>query len=151
VDTTELEAGYRELLEAAGAGVPAATSGDAWNASTVLAHVIASSRMLAAASAELLAGRIPVVDNRPTQSRRYLDAIVSAADGDASLVDTVRRSGQELVTLASQLDDKHIGTDVPTIILDNGRIRIQRPVPFSALLGPAHLREHLEQLCELLR
>lgn len=149
MNTTELEAGYRELLDAASAGTPAATSGGAWSASTVLAHVIASSRMLTAASAELLAGRIPVVDNRPSQSRHYLDAIVIAAEGDTGLVDTVRRSGQELVILAAQLDDEQIATNVPTIILDGGRIRVQHPVPFSTLLRAEHIREHLAQLCEL--
>ena len=60
MDTTEFEAAYGALLEAAaiaGLGVP---SEEAWDVDTVLAHIIASSRMLAAASAELLSGRTPV-------------------------------------------------------------------------------------------
>ena len=150
MNTTELQASYRELFGVASVGVPAATPGGAWSASTVLAHVIASSRMLSAASADLLAGRIPVVDNRPSQSRHYLDAIVIAAEADTGLLDTVRRSGQELVILAAQLDDEQIATNVPTIILDDGRIRVQRPVPFSTLLRAEHIREHQAQICELL-
>jgi len=52
VDMSELEAAYAGLLEAAGRDILAMSSGAEWGTSTVLAHVIASSRMLAAASAE---------------------------------------------------------------------------------------------------
>jgi hypothetical protein len=145
MDITELEAAYAEFLEA-GKGTVATSSGTGWGTSTVLAHVIASSRMLAAASAELLAGRIPVVDNRPTQSVPYLDAIVRATGGHAELLDTTRRSGLELMFLAAQLGEGQIATSVPTIILDGGQIRVERPVPFSSLLGPGHVRDHLGQL-----
>jgi len=146
VDMTELEAAYAGLLEAAGRDILAMSSGAEWGASTVLAHVIASSRMLAAASAELLAGRIPVVDNRPTQSRPYLDAIIQAAGSHAELLETMRKSGLELVILAAQLGEGQIATSVPTIILDGTRIRVERPIAFSSLLDPGHIREHLKQL-----
>jgi hypothetical protein len=149
VDTTELEAVYRKLLEAASDAGPAARSRDAWDVDTVLAHVIASSRMLAAACAELLSERIPVVDNRPTQSRQYLDAIVASVGGRDELLDTLRRSGQEVVILASQLREAQIAIRVPTIIVDGGRIQAQRPLPFSKLLEPSHVREHLAQLLAL--
>ena len=145
MDIAELEAAYAEFLEA-GESAVATSSGTGWGTGTILAHVIASSRMLAAASAELLAGRIPVVDNRPTQFVPYLDAIVRAAGGHAELLDTTRRSGLELMLLAAQLGEGQIAASVPTIILDGGRIRVERPVPFSSLLGPAHVRDHLGQL-----
>ncbi|MGC9962007.1 MAG: hypothetical protein ABSE47_08920 [Acidimicrobiales bacterium] len=146
MDTTELDAAYRELLEAAADAGPAARFRDAWDVDTVLAHVVAGSRMLAAACAELLSGRIPVVDNRPTQSRLYLDAIVTSVADRDELLDTVRRSGQEVVILASQLEEAQTAICVPTIILDGGRIKVQRPLPFSELLQPGHVREHLAQL-----
>jgi hypothetical protein len=146
VDTAELEAAYGEFLQAAADAGPAAPSGDGWDVDTVLAHVAASSRMLSAATAELLSGRIPVVDNRPTQSRQYLDAIVRSAAGRGELLGTVRRSGQELVILVSQLAEEQAATSVPTIIVDGGRIRVERPVPYSRLLEASHIREHLEQL-----
>jgi hypothetical protein len=146
VDTTELEAAYRECLKVAADAGLAARSRDAWDVDTVLAHVVASSRMLAAACAELLSGRIPVVDNRPTQTREYLDAIVTSAAGRDELLETVRRSGQEVVILGAQLGESQIAIRVPTIIVDSGRIRVQRPLPFSALLEPSHVREHVAQL-----
>ena len=146
MDTTELEAAYRELLEAAADAGPAARSRDAWDVDTVLAHVVASSRMLAAACAELLSGRIPVVDNRPTQSWEYLDAIVSSAGGRDELLETVRRSGREVIILTSQLGEAQIAIRVPTIFLDGERIKVQRPLPFSEVLEPGHVREHLAQL-----
>ncbi|MGO8874791.1 MAG: hypothetical protein ACLQNG_03375 [Acidimicrobiales bacterium] len=146
MDTTELEAAYHALLEAAAAPRRSAASEKEWDADRVLAHVAASSRMLAAASAELLSGRIPVVDNRPTQSRPYLDAIVNSAAGRAELLATVERCGRELLTLAAQLSADQAATTTPTIIEDGGRIRIQRPVAFSSLLAPDHVREHVDQL-----
>ncbi len=146
MDTTKLESAYEALVQAAGAtGLGAPADGE-WDADTVLAHVVASSRMVAAASAELLEGRIPVVDNRPTQSGHYLEAIVRSAASRVELLATMRSSGRELVILASWLDEKQIATSVPAIIVDAGRIRVQRPVPFSTLLEPSHVRGHLEQL-----
>jgi len=150
METTELEAAYGALVEAAAIAGPGAPSEDAWDVDTVLAHVIASSRMLAAASAELLSGRTPVVDNRPTQSRPYLDAIARSAASRSELVESVRRCGQELMILAAQLSEEQIATRVPTIIVDAGRIRVERPVAFSSLLEPPHIHEHLEQLREWL-
>jgi hypothetical protein len=150
MDTTEFEAAYGALLEAAaiaGLGVP---SEEAWDVDTVLAHIIASSRMLAAASAELLSGRTPVVDNRPTQSRAYFDAIARSAARRSELVGSVRRCGQELVILASQLSEEQTARRVPTIIVDAGRVRVERPVAFSSLLESGHIHEHLEQLREWL-
>jgi hypothetical protein len=55
-------------------------------------------------------GAIPVVDNRPTQSRRYLDAIARAAGGHDELVGTVRKSGQELVMLDAELTEEQTAT-----------------------------------------
>lgn len=66
MNIAELGTAYAEFLEA-GESAVATSSGTGWGTGTILAHVMASSRMLAAASAELLAGRIPVVGNRPTQ------------------------------------------------------------------------------------
>lgn len=150
MDVGDIEAAYAELLEAVAAAGPAAACpaprDDDWDLDTVLAHVVATGRMLVAASAELLSGRVPVVDNRPTQSRQYLDAIVTGAGGRDELVGTVRRSAQELVYVAAQLTPEQIATRVPTIIVDGGQIRVQQPVEFSSLLGPSHLREHLEQV-----
>ncbi len=148
-DIADLQAAYDELLEAAASAGASVPSEDDWGVDTVLAHVVASSRMLAAASAELLSSRIPVVDNRPTQCREYLDAIVSSAGSREALLGTVRNCGHELTLLASQLPDGRELTSVPTIIVDAGRTRVERPVPFSTLLDPSHVREHLGQLRSL--
>lgn len=112
MDTTELEAAYRELTKAGEADKVGDTigPGEPWSADFVLAHVVASSRMLAAASAELLAGRIPVIDNRPTQSWHYLSAIVESAAGRRELLHMVRRSGHELVILVGQLSPEQTAT-----------------------------------------
>jgi hypothetical protein len=54
------------------------------------------------------------------------------------------------VILASQLSEEQIARRVPTIIVDAGRVRVERPVAFSSLLESGHFHEHLEQLREWL-
>ncbi len=122
-----------------------------WRAELVPAHVVASSRMLAAASAELLAGRIPVLDNRPTQSTAYLEATAAAAGPWADLVSTAERAGRDVLVLAAQLEERHLATRVPTIIVDAGSIRVERPVPFDMLLDTTRLAGHAEQRRALAR
>lgn len=148
MDTSQLEAAYAELIESGQAGAAVADN-DAWDADTVLAHVVASNRMIAAASADLLDGRIPVVDNRATQSPYYLAAIVASAPTRSDLLAVVDRSAREVVTLATQLSPEQVAVSVPTIILDGGRIRVQRPAAFSTLLEPTHIRVHVDQLLGL--
>jgi len=120
-----------------------------WNAHQVLAHLIAIDRMIAAGAAELLAGGLPVIDNRPTQALAYLDAIVAAAGAQLDLLQTFDQAGREVALLADQLDESQRGTNVPTIVVDNGVLRVQQPRPFGALLEPGHLKSHLEQLTAL--
>ncbi|HLN04698.1 MAG TPA: hypothetical protein VK217_00360 [Acidimicrobiales bacterium] len=120
-----------------------------WNADQVLAHLVAIDRMIAAAAAELLSGGIPVVDNRPAQSVAYLNAIVAAAGGRDDLLQTLDQAGREVALLADQLEDTHRGTNVPTIVVDAGAVRVQQPRPFSVLLEPGHVVSHLEQLAGL--
>jgi hypothetical protein len=74
---------------------------------------------------------------------------VSSAGGRDELLETVRRSGREVIILTSQLGEAQIAIRVPTIIVDGGRIQAQRPLPFSKLLEPSHVREHLAQLLAL--
>jgi hypothetical protein len=120
-----------------------------WNADQVLAHLVAIDRMVAAAAAELLSGGIPVVDNRPAQSVAYLNAIGAAAGGRDDLLAALDQAGREVALLADQLDDTHRATNVPTIIVHEGDVRLQQPRAFSVLLEPVHIESHLEQLAGL--
>jgi hypothetical protein len=125
-----------------------APSSGQWNADQVLAHLVAIDRMVAAAAAELLSGGVPVVDNRAAQSVACLDAIVAAA-GRRDLLQTLDQAGREVALLAAQPDKTHRGTNVPTIVVGAGAVRLQQPRPFSVLLEPGHVVSHLEQLAAL--
>jgi hypothetical protein len=146
MDLSELEGAYEELVRLAGTDFKADKDDGSWDADTVIAHVIASSRIVAAATAELLAGRIPVVDNRATQSLPYLKAIAAGAGSRTALVSELRSAGREVTLLVGRLGAKQLVISVPTIILDADTIRVQRPVPFVELAGSGHLEEHLSQL-----
>jgi len=152
VDTSALEAAFESLLREVTVSAHergSAAEPDGWDTTAVVAHVIASNRMVAAACAELMSGRVPVADNRPTQSEAYLGAIIASADGLEGLVTALAGSAREVAILAGQLDQDRAETLVPTIIVDGGRYRVERPVAFSALLAPAHVLEHRDQIAAL--
>jgi hypothetical protein len=149
MDTVDIESAYEALGEAAAFGPFADPVEGEWSVDQVLAHVTATSRIIAAACAELLAGRVPVVDHRPTQSLEYLDAIITSVGDRGALVLAAERAGSEVTMLAAKLNDAQLATNVPTIILDAGVIRLERPVAFSVLLGPDHVRAHVEQVRSL--
>jgi hypothetical protein len=151
MEITALKHAYDALLEQAHDRRFVDPAQYEWAAERILAHVIATNRMIAAGAAELLAGRIPVLDNRPTQSAAYLDAIVSVAGTWPELVQTVDRSNREVLTLAAQLSDEHLAVRVPAIFVDNGAIRVERPIPFQMVLGAGHVEGHTEQLGGLAR
>lgn len=143
MDTTALEAAYRELLEVARAGgfrPPADTA--AWPAELRLAHVAATDRLLAAATAEVLAGAQTSYDNRPATRAAYLSEIGRAAGGFGGLVETVRRCGLELVLLARRLGEREAATPVATRIFDGDVVRVDAPLPWSGVLN-THAEVHL--------
>lgn len=153
MDTTEVEASYARLLEAAASGPFAAPAmDDEWSAERVVAHVIANDRLLAATVAEVLAGERPSYDNRPSQRSAYLDPLAQAAGGWSGLVEGLRRSGRELAILAGRLDDEQTAVEIPAYIEDRGRPTVNRTVPigpFIAAHARVHLPAHAEQLLAL--
>lgn len=149
MEVMPLRDAYARLVEVAEDDGFAAPAPGEWRAELILAHVIASTRMIAAAAAELLAGRTPVLDNRPTQSVAYLEAIAGAAESWEELVREVERTGRELLTLAARLEEAELTVQVPAIFVDGGVIRVQRPIPFRTLVAPTHIEGHTEQLRSL--
>jgi hypothetical protein len=153
MDTTALESAYRALLELAGAGgfrPPADASG--WTAEQHMAHVVANDRLLAATTADVLAGRTTTYDNSPATDPAYLHAIGRAAGGHEQLVATLRQCGLELVLLARQLDEARAVTPVPTRIVDGEAVRVDAPLPWVATLkthAEVHLPDHLAALRQL--
>jgi hypothetical protein len=151
MEIAELKHTYDDLFAVANQGQFGSPSNEEWPAERILAHVIVGNRMLAAASAELLAGRTPVLDNHPSQSAAYLDAIYAAAGGWAELVREVDRSSREVLALAAQLGDEHLAAAVPATLIDGGKVVVDGSVPFGRILGSGHAGGHAEQLRSLAR
>jgi hypothetical protein len=150
MDTTELEAAYRHLIETAREETfrPPADAGE-WPAELHIAHVIATDRLLSAATALVLAGSPARYDNAAAAEVAYLAEIGRAAANHDSLVATMRQCGLELVLLARRLDEQQAATPVPTRIVDGDVIRVDAPLPWSGVLNThaqVHLREHASAL-----
>lgn len=152
MDVTPLETAYARVLDAAAEGPPLAPSGDEWPAELVLAHLIAANRSFAATTADVLAGLNPRYDNHASTFRPYLEAVAAAAGGWDELVETFRRSGREVVALASRLDEELSATPVHTHIVSDGTVMVDEALPWAAVLTASatrHIPLHIEQLASL--
>lgn len=136
MDTSALESAYRRLLAVARGGAfrPPAER-DGWPAELVLAHIIATNRLLTVTTAVLLDGGEPAYDNHAAVVEAHLHEIARAAGDTGGLVETTRTSGLELVMLARRLDDATAATAVPTRIRAAGQVRMDTPMPWSGVLN----------------
>jgi hypothetical protein len=154
MDTTALEAAYRRLLDVARAGGfrPPADAG-AWPAELQLAHVVATDRLLAATTAELIAGGSQLrYDNLAATTADYLADIGRAAGDWAGLVAAARQGGLELVLLARRLSEAQAATPVPVRIRDGEAVRVDAALPWAGVLhthAEVHLAEHTAALAAL--
>jgi hypothetical protein len=151
MEIAKLKDTYDDLVAVASDGQFRSPSDTEWPAERILAHVIVVNRLVAAAAAELLTGRTPVLDNHPAQSAAYLDAIYSAAGSWAELVREVDRSSREVLALAAQLRDEHLAAVISANLVDGGKVVVNGPVPFGMILGAGHAGGHAEQLRSLTR
>jgi hypothetical protein len=160
MDTSELEAAYRPVLElaarAAGPGQgpgPPDDDGLAWGPDDVLAHLIINDRLLARAVRSVLEGTAEPYDNLDAIELAELRALAGELGGPARLADGLAASSRELLELAGRLDEAQAATRLPVRIVDNGEVFIDRPIPVAGLLATqarAHLPMHQRQLSELL-
>lgn len=150
MDTEELESAYRRLLAVAREGgfrPPADTA--TWPAELVLAHVVVTDRLLAATTAEVLAGGSPRYDNAAASRADYLTEVGRAADDWDGLVATARQCGLELVLVARRLDEAQAATPVPTRIVDGDEVRVDTAMPWAGVLA-THAEVGLPALAEQL-
>jgi len=179
MDTSELEAAYRSVLDlaargagpsgagpsgagaaagagvAAGAGPEAAGSGDgeAWGPDDVLAHLVLNDRLLARAVRSVLAGTAQPYDNLDAIDVAELRSLTRDLGDTAGLIGGLEASSRELMALAGRLDEAQAATSVPVRILDGDRLFVDKPLPVGSLLdiqARRHLPMHTEQLRELL-
>jgi hypothetical protein len=154
MDTSELEAAYRPLLDlAARVTDPEAGHGEAWGPGDVLAHLIINDRLVSQALRSVLDGAVQPYDNADAITLAELRTLAGELGGPARLADGLAASSRELLELAGRLDEAQAATRLPVRIVDNGEVFIDRPLPVSGLLATqarAHLPMHQRQLSELL-
>jgi len=160
MDTSELEAAYRPVLElaarAAGPGQGPASPDDdakAWGPDDVLAHLIVNDRLLARAVRSVLEGTAEPYDNLDAIELAELRALARDLGDTAALIGELEGSSRELVGLAGRLDEAQAAIPVPVRILDGDQLIVDNPLPVSRLLAiqaRRHLPMHQAQLSELL-
>ena len=160
MDTSELEAAYRPVLElaarAAGPGQGPASPDDdakAWGPDDVLAHLILNDRLLTRAVRSVLDGTAQPYDNLDAIDVAELRTLTRDLGDTAALIGELEGSSRELVRLAGRLDEAQAAIPVPVRILDGDQLIVDNPLPVSRLLAiqaRRHLPMHQAQLSELL-
>jgi hypothetical protein len=159
MDTSELEAAYRSVLDLAARGTgdgpraPDAGGGEAWRPDDVLAHLVLNDRLLARAVRSVLDGTAQPYDNLDAIDVAELRALTRDLGDTAGLIGGLESSSRELLDLAGRLDEAQAATPVPVRILDGDQLVVDNPLPVRSLLNiqaRRHLPMHHAQLSELL-
>ncbi|WP_240929846.1 hypothetical protein [Streptomyces coryli] len=159
MDTTPLQDAYRALLDAAATVAAADTSpvpppGE-WDADQILAHVsLISAATINAVSAAATA-TTTTYDNRTAHNDWTLDRVIALAGGNAGLRERIRLQGEALSALSGpMLAEAELDTLVPTLLISNGKVLVDQPMPLRDLitgLAGNELPGHTQQLLALLR
>jgi hypothetical protein len=163
MDTSELEAAYRSVLDLAGRVAPAGSPGpgggsgaediEAWGPDDVLAHLVLNDRLLARAVRSVLDGSSLPYDNLDAIDVAALRSLGRDLGGTGGLTAELEATSRALVDLAGRLDEAQAATPVPVRILDGDQLRVDNPLPVASLLNiqaRRHLPMHEVQLSELL-
>jgi hypothetical protein len=107
LDTSELEAAYRSVLDLAaaspGPGLPAAGDVQAWGPDDVLAHLIVNDRLLIRAVRSVLEDAARPYDNADAVELAELRALGKELGGTNGLIGELGASSRELLDLAGLL------------------------------------------------
>ena len=159
MDSTPLRDAYRALLDAA------ATLADVsdtrtdpptgeWNAEQVLAHVSLVNAATLAAASRVASGANTTYDNRTASDTWTIERVIALAGGEAGLRERIRLQGEALCALGGPaLSDAELDTLVPTLLLSNGTVLVDQPVPLRDIiagLAEVELPGHTKQLLALL-
>ena len=160
MDTTPLRNAYHALLDAAatvadGAGPSLAPPAGEWNADQILAHVsIVNAATIAAASC-VASGANTTYDNRTALDTWSIERVIALAGGNAGLRERIRLQGEALCAFGGPaLSDAELDTLVPALLLSNGEVLVDQPLPLRDIitgLAEVELPGHTKQLLALLR
>lgn len=152
MDTTALRGAYDRLLDAAALPGLGDAGDGGWNADRVLAHVISVDASVAAVALGVVAGARPAFDNRICLDTWNLDRIIAEHSGRADLMGHVRSQATVLCDIADRLTGEVASVLVPSLLLSNGALVLDRPIPLASLidgLAEDHVPGHTQQLLDL--
>jgi hypothetical protein len=157
MDTTPLRDAYRTLLDAAttvaDAGAPAPPHGE-WTAEQILAHVTLINAATIATAATVASGAVATYDNRIASDTWTLARVITLAGGSAGLRQRIGQQAEALCALSGPaLSETELDTPVPTLLVSNGALLVDRPLPLRDLLtglARVELPGHTKQLLALL-
>jgi hypothetical protein len=158
MDTTSLRDAYGALLDAAAtvaeAGEPPVPPAGEWDADQILAHVSIVTAATLAAAAAVASGVNTTYDNRLAADPWTIDRVIARAGGNAGLRERVRRQGEALCALdGPALSEAELDTPVPSLLLSNGAVLVDQPLPLRDILSglaDVELPGHAQQLLALL-
>ncbi|SDN93437.1 hypothetical protein [Geodermatophilus sp. DSM 45219] len=152
MDTTGLRSAYDRLLDAAAHPDLGDADDGGWDADQVLAHVLSVDAGIAAVALGVASGSRPTFDNRMSLDPWNLRRIIGEHRGRPDLIRHVRDQGAVLCDVADQLSDEATSVLVPSLLLSNGAVLVDQPVPLAGLvdgLAGDHLPRHTQQLLDL--
>jgi len=158
MDTTPLRDAYRTLLDAAAIVAAADTSpsppAGEWNADQILAHVSIINAATIAAASCVASGANTTYDNRTALDAWTIERVIARAGGQAGLRERIRLQGDALCALGGPaLSEAELDTPVPTLLLSDGKVLVDQPMPLRDLitgLAEVELPGHTKQLLALL-
>ncbi|MFI9586902.1 hypothetical protein ACIHCQ_34910 [Streptomyces sp. NPDC052236] len=152
MDTTALRSAYDKLLDAAAIPDLGEGADGGWNADQILAHLLSVDAAIAAVALGVVSGSRPTFDNRISLDAWNLDRIIAEHSGRAELIDHARRQANVLCDIADQLSEEATSVLVPSLLLSNGALLLDQPIPLAGLvdgLAEDHVPVHTQQLLDL--
>jgi hypothetical protein len=152
MDTHALHSAYDRLLDVAARPDLGDPDDGGWDADHVLAHVLSVDAGIAAVALGVASGSRPTFDNRMSLDPWNLRRIIGEHGGRPELIQHVRDQAAVLCDVAAQLSDGATSVLVPSLLLSNGAVLVDQPVPLSGLidgLAEDHLPGHTQQLIDL--
>ena len=103
-----------------------------WGADQILAHLTVVNAVTISAVASVGAGFPATYDMRAAHDPWTLSRVISRAEG--GLLARVRSQGEALCALSLSLSSSALDTMVPALLVSNGEILVDQPVPLRDLL-----------------
>ncbi|HWI60934.1 MAG TPA: hypothetical protein VNT75_03750 [Symbiobacteriaceae bacterium] len=143
MDSSSLEKAYAAFLEMAGSGpFTAPANPQKWTAELNVAHMVVIDHLLAATISELLAGRTPNHDNRPSIRDAHLREIVAAAGDLPTLIALARQSSAVVCALVREVDAETAERPFPILLQSGEKVVVDTTWSLATLVG-AQAQLHL--------